>query len=204
MNVSSGRNVEWLSLAPHAHAVQFYNHDEHLLDVLTRHIGTALVAGDAAITIATPAHRELLAARLLARGFDVAVPQAEGRYLAFDATETLARFMRGGWPDRHHFEEAAGEAVDRLMAAAGRETRIAAFGEMVALLWAGGNCEAALRLEELWNEFMKSCNLSLYCAYPMSLFHDTEAGRFLKVCAQHTCVFPAHASPAPSRLTPIS
>jgi len=195
MNVSSGRSAEWSRLAPHAHAVQFYHHDEQLIDVVTRHIGTALVAGDAAMTIATQVHRDLVAERLLARGFDVAVPQAEGRYLALDAGDSLARCMRSGWPDIHRFEEVVGEAVGRLMASAGRDARIAAFGEMVALLWAAGNSDAAIRLEELWNEFMKLRNLSLCCAYPMSLFHDTDAGRFLKVCAQHTCVFPAQPAP---------
>ena len=39
------------------------------------------------------------------------------------------------------------------MARGGR--RIHAFGEMVALLWADGNRDGAIRLEELWNELRK-------------------------------------------------
>ena len=42
------------------HSVQFYVDDAFLLDGLSRFIGTALGAGDAAIVLATQAHREAL------------------------------------------------------------------------------------------------------------------------------------------------
>ena len=45
--------------------MQFYSEDEVLLDEVSRFIGTALGAGDAAIVIATPPHREGLAQRLI-------------------------------------------------------------------------------------------------------------------------------------------
>ncbi len=69
-----------------------------------------------------------------------------------------------------------------------------AFGEMVALLWADGNRKAAVRLEEMWNTFMKTHALSLCCAYPLHSFgSDADASLFLKVCAQHTPVLPAES-----------
>ncbi|HET6314394.1 MAG TPA: hypothetical protein VFH60_11200, partial [Chloroflexia bacterium] len=40
------------------HAVQFYDDDHFLLDALGRFVGSALEAGDAAIVIATEAHRD--------------------------------------------------------------------------------------------------------------------------------------------------
>ena len=45
-------------LDAHAHSVQFYGHDEFLIDELSRFIGSALRKGDAGIIIATQArHR---------------------------------------------------------------------------------------------------------------------------------------------------
>ncbi len=65
---------------------------------------------------------------------------------------------------------------------------------MVALLWADGSRQAAVRLEELWNRFMKTHALSLCCAYPLHSFgSDADASLFLKVCAQHTPVLPAES-----------
>ena len=48
------------------HVTQFYEEDAALLDALVPIIGQALVTGDAAIVLATSAHRTALAERLLA------------------------------------------------------------------------------------------------------------------------------------------
>lgn len=49
-------------------------------------------------------------------------------------------------------------------------SRVRAFGEMVALLWAEGNHGGAIRLEELWNDLQNSHSFALFCAYPMNGF----------------------------------
>src|SRR3981081_673458 len=59
------------------HSVQFYADDSFLLDDLSRFIGTALGAGDAAIVLATPAHREALERRLQARGLSTPSPSGK-------------------------------------------------------------------------------------------------------------------------------
>jgi len=38
------------------------------------------------------------------------------------------------------------------------------FGEMIALLWADKKFEAAIRLEQLWNELSKTHFFDLRCA----------------------------------------
>jgi PAS domain S-box-containing protein len=68
--------------------------------------------------------------------------------------------------------------------------RLHAFGEMVALLCARGQYEAALQLERLWNELAHrishSIDFSLFCAYPWSLFPSVKvANAFQQVCAEH-------------------
>src|ERR687898_1110840 len=101
--------------------------------------------------------------------------------------------MRRGTPDPGLFGElVSGMLADASKAAAGGRGRIAAFGEMVALLWAGGKIDAALELEELWNKMAEQYSFSLCCAYPMSGFlGNPHAAPFLKICALHSHVFPA-------------
>src|SRR5271170_2105522 len=89
--------ARWGDPGHHPHTVQFYGEDAFLLDELSRFVGTSLIAGDAAVVIATQAHRDGLAQRLLSRGFDTAKALEQARYLSLDAAETLAKFMRGGW-----------------------------------------------------------------------------------------------------------
>src|SRR5277367_5760202 len=101
------------------HTVQFYGEDAFLLDELSRFIGTALGAGDAAVVIATKAHREGLAQRLKARGLDAARAAEQGRYVAMDAAETLGKFMRDGWPDAALFMEVLGGVLGQAAAAGG-------------------------------------------------------------------------------------
>ncbi len=94
------------------------------------------------------------------------------------------------WPDEPLFTR----AIESVLARVTKPRDLRAFGEMVALLWADGNRQAAVRLEEMWNTFMKTHALALCCAYPLHSFgSDADASLFLKVCAKHTPVLPAES-----------
>jgi hypothetical protein len=68
---------------------------------------------------------------------------------------------------------------------------------MVAVLWADGKYEQALRLEELWAECVARHDIALCCAYPMDVFKSAgDAAQFLRICAQHSHVFPTPSRPA--------
>jgi signal transduction histidine kinase len=103
--------------------------------------------------------------------------------------------MRDGWPDAERFTAVVGSALGQAAAAAGEgNPHISAFGEMVALLWMQGNAEAAIRLEQLWNDLAQTYSLSLRCAYPMSGFdREYHSDSFLKICAEHSHVIPAES-----------
>lgn len=195
---------------PHGHVVQFYAEDAALLDAISRFVGGALGGGDAAVVIATKSHLSGLEAQLKKRGFDVANAIRQGRYIAADAAETLALFMRDGLPDPASFATAIGSMFDRIMfdrimfdqvmpdqtrvTDGSERPRIYAFGEMVALLWADGNPEAAIRLEGLWNDLARTRSFALRCAYPIKHFNRDEDGEpFLKICAAHSAVIPGES-----------
>src|ERR1700687_2097836 len=97
--------AHWADHKQWAHVVQFYGDDGFLLDELSRFIGTALGAGEAALVIATKEHRDGLPRKLKMWGLDTNWAVAQGRYVALDAAETLSKFMRDGWPDAARFAE---------------------------------------------------------------------------------------------------
>ncbi|HUR61017.1 MAG TPA: GAF domain-containing protein [Candidatus Thermoplasmatota archaeon] len=168
-----------------SHVVQFYRSDDFLLDQVARFLRPGLAAGGPAIVICTPAHRDALLPRLGSL--------ARADLLLLDAEETLARFMVGDSPDPGLFDAVVGRAV---RAAASRGQPVWAFGEMVAILVARGIPQAAIRLEQLWNELGAKTPLSLLCAYPIAAFASHGGSDALQAaCATHTELTPPQDQP---------
>jgi PAS domain S-box-containing protein len=188
----SAKNALPHSLNHSAHSVQFYFEDRLLIEGLAGLVATALVSRDAAIIIASKVHRETLARELKDRDLDTTRAIADGRFVCLDASETLARIMLNGMPEPERFSRLMGGLITKARAAAKSEqVGLVIFGEMVALLWAEGKHQAAIRLEELWNDLAAQYSLSLRCAYPMNGFHKQEhADSFAKICAAHSSVLP--------------
>jgi len=177
------------------HAVQFYERDDFLLEGVTRFVASGISDGDCSIVIATKPHRIDLEARLVRRGLDLNAARRRGSYVALDAADTLAKFMVGAAPDRAKFEQVVGALIDRSIQGPPLR-RVRAFGEMVALLWAGGNPSGAIELERSWNDLAARRPFSLLCGYPMQAFAGSEHDRgFAAVSAAH-----AHVAPTESYL----
>jgi hypothetical protein len=170
------------------HTVQFYEEDQFLVDAVGEFIGSGLDVGQAAIIILTPSHRQLLEAKLRVRGIDLQQAEERGQYVALDAADTLARFMVNDDIDEKRFAEVVGGVFARV---GSRYSRVRAFGEMVALLWADQKPEATIRLEKLWNNFGRLHPFSLLCAYPINAFIKESAGsHFRSICSEHMRVVP--------------
>lgn len=199
MHNPSVQVVPSLNLTPshdqEGHFVQLYTDDGFLIEVLSRFVGGALAVGDASIVLATGGHRVELERRLSARGVDTNKAASQGRYIALDANETLQRFMVNGSVDEGRFLT----LIDGILRQAKRaisseDCRIAVFGYLVALLWADGKAQEAIRVEQLWNELAKSHSFSLLCAYPITGFdNQRHIEPFLKMCSQHSGVVPSES-----------
>jgi len=199
MGLASVPSHNHLSLLPRrnrhghfGHVVRFYTDDSSYLDALHRSVEAVHKAGDAAVIIATEAHRTGLTSRLKASGLDTARAIQDGRFVFLDAAETLSRFMSGGMPDPVSFADVIGAYIERTrkMTETG-SGQVSAFGEMVAVLWAEGKFDAALELERLWNQLAETHSFTLHCAYPMKGFNREEHGEFfLKICAEHSGIVP--------------
>src|SRR5581483_10944429 len=107
--------TDWTQIGDTGHAVQFYEHDDSLTELLAAYVGTAVVKGDGAIVIATRKHCEDLRAGLARRGLNLDIATSQGRYEALDAAETLGRIStEAGWPDRDRFRSVIGDVIERI------------------------------------------------------------------------------------------
>jgi hypothetical protein len=172
------------------HEVGFYSDDRHFLDDITRFIGTALKAGNAAIVVATESHRDSLLPRLQAYGLDIGTAIEQGRYIAVDAADALSTFMINGMLDPVRYLNLFRDLiVTAAEAAKGEPARVAVFGEGVHLLWAQGNAEAAIQVEGLCNQLAKACDVEILCGYPLRRVQGgMESHIYEKICAEHSAV----------------
>jgi PAS domain S-box-containing protein len=155
-------------------------------------LGAGLEAGEAAVVIATEPHLAELETLLAARGIDVGSARSAGHYVELEALGTLSELMRNGMPDPSRFAAVVGGALQRAMG--GVRPRVRAFGEMVALLCADDDVEAAIRLEELWSDLARELPLSVRCAYPVAAFgRSADFEPFAKICNEHSRVLPAES-----------
>src|SRR5438270_13508244 len=96
---------------PPEHVVQFYQNDKFLIDAVSGFVGSALAAGDAAVLIATAAHREGVEQVLRKRGLEIGQAARQGRFIALDATDTPAQFMVERLPDEGRFRKVIGATL---------------------------------------------------------------------------------------------
>jgi len=174
-----------------SHIVQFYTNDAFLVDCLSQFVCSGLGAGEAVIVITTKKHREGLMRSLEVRGIDVTGAVEQGRCIVLDAAETLSKFMDGDLPNERKFQSVIGSLIRKAETTVPGQ-RVAVFGEMVGLLWEKKKFNAALRLEQLWNELSKTHFFYLRCAYPTSGFQGKQKGEpYSAICAEHSVVIPA-------------
>lgn len=143
--------------------------------------------------IATESHRIGLVQRLKAQGVDVDAAFQQGVYVSLDAADTLSKFVGDDWPDSARFLKAFTSLVEAVSKEAKvQHSRVAIFREGVALLWARGKRDAAIRIEQLSNDLAKALDVDILCAYPISGFHGEEEDKqaFQTICAEHSAVYP--------------
>lgn len=173
------------------HCVQIHHSDAKSLG---RNVGTYLArplkSGGCALIVATPEHTESIHAQLRRHRVGVQRALDEGRLVCLDASETLSRFMVGGYPDPEKFDRVVGTLVRTLVArSAGGQLR--AYGEMVGLLWTQNQFPAAIRLEQLWNRLRKALPFSLYCGYSIDVFGREFEPRLIEaLLSAHTHLLP--------------
>ena len=175
---------------PRHHEVGFFSEDRHFLSHVRGFIAAALKAGNAAIVIATESHRERLLLELQAEGMDMRAAIEEGRYIPLDAADALSKFMVDGMPDSVRFLELLGDLiVTAREAAKGEHAGVSVFGECVHVLWAQGNAEAAIQVEELGNKLTQIHAVDILCGYSVGTVEKRmDNAVFQRICSEHSAV----------------
>jgi len=84
----------------------------------------------------------------------------------------LSSLLVNGEPDRDRFRSIIGTLLADVCAR--NPAGVAVYGEMVGILWSTGRVDAALRLEELWNELQHELPFSLLCGYLVNVNGDSS------------------------------
>jgi hypothetical protein len=177
------------------HIVQFYEDESFVVENVSYLAAKALAAGDSAVLVATGTHLELINEQIARFGLNLGALRESGRYVTVNAAEALSQFMVDGRPDKAKFGDVIGGIV-RSAANNSAKDFVFVFGEMVALLCAAGNADAAVRLEQLWNSLAEQHRFSLYCAYSLSsLGSEPDANALIQICAEHALTILTKTSP---------
>ena len=167
------------------HFAQLHRDPQALTDAVTLYLQTGLRRGNGVVVIATPHHIDLFLTRLREDELDPATYLKSGQLEVHDAAATLKQFMRNDTPDWEDFRDAIGTVLNRVQLCGRGTTR--AYGEMVNLLWQGGDQQAAIRLEEYWNELARLYPFSLFCSYMLDVHqHGSYSGPLEEIGRTHS------------------
>ena len=175
------------SAQPCDHIVQLYTDDGFLTRAVTQFVGAGLLAGEAAVIVATPPHIRALDAQLGLQ-VEVAAVRARDQLVVFDAETCLAGLLVNGRLDRDQFLGFVNPMLDRAEAAGNGRVRV--FGEMVNLL-CGRDPQAAAELEALWSGVLTTRSVCLLCAYRLDNFdRHVHRGLLHQISRSHSHVVP--------------
>ena len=167
------------------HFAQLHRDPQALTEAVTLYLQTGLRRGNGVVVIATPGHVDLFLNTMRSDDMDPGVYLKSGQLELHDAELTLRKFMRHDVPDWEEFRDAMSSVFERVRAFGRGTTR--AYGEMVDLLWREGKQDAAIRLEDYWNELARLYPFSLFCSYMLDVHqHDTYCGPLEEIGRTHS------------------
>jgi hypothetical protein len=180
--------------------VHVYTDHDDLVESVAAFVSSGLNVGAPAILVVTPQHLSSVSARLAASGWS----DTGDMLVVADAESTLDAILENGVVSASAFEDVVGPLLDRSASRfPGQTARV--FGEMVDLLCARGEIDAAVALEELWEAALCTRDFTLLCAYELDLFdRAAQVGPLPRICSLHTQIQPAHDSGRLSRAVDLA
>jgi anti-sigma regulatory factor (Ser/Thr protein kinase) len=172
------------------HRVKFHESDSELVTTAAHFLSDALGAGGRAVVIATPQHRREIEKELTALGHSLFGKEKPKRYLGLDAASALETIRIGAKIDPKRFDVAIGDVMVEAAEAGGP---LAAFGEMVDLLWEEGLAATALELEEEWNLLADRLSFRLLCGYSLERKYAQEFSTARLLCLAHSRLIPPNS-----------
>lgn len=176
------------------HDVQFYDSQELLAQSVARFLADGVRAGQPLIVTARKPLWAQIGQQLRRFDIDAAQLHNDGRCVYFDSRTALRAFMQGRHPDGELFFATIGDVFRKTIG--GRAYIVVrAFGDMVDVLSSDGKVEAAVELEDLWNDLAARHAFSLLCAYSTAhTLTTTRTHDLTQICGRHQHVIQAHDS----------
>lgn len=169
------------------HEVEFYPDEASLVDGFAGIMEDVMESGNEVAFFGTKLHHASLLERFRSDGVDIDAPIERGSYNFSEVAEALLQIMGSDdMPDRDRCTQAFN---DLILTAAKNGRRVALFGELAPILLAAGKLEAAIQLEHLTAEFLRTHDMDVFCGYLSGGFADAESGPvFHRLCAEHLVV----------------
>lgn len=166
------------------HLLYFFEKEAFAGDTVAAYLERGLIAGERLLILAVAAHAREIVTALEVRGWR---DLGEDRLHVCDADDALARIMAGGMPDRDRFRSLLGEFLAQWP---GVPVRV--YGEMGDVLHLSGNPDAALALEDLWEEVLREQAIRLLCAGTIDAFLDPATNdRLFELISRHADAYPS-------------
>ena len=151
----------------HIHALAHEESEEFLCERVSHFLCEGLERGERLLVITTPPHWSAFQVRLRQRRVDVDELLRSGRLAMLDAKEAIGQFMIDGRADWTRFLSTFGAHLESVRGQPEAPLRV--FAELVDLLWRAGHPEAALEVEEFWNELAGLHRLEVLCVFDLHL-----------------------------------
>jgi hypothetical protein len=136
--------------------------------------------------VATGSRKDNILQRLQEDGFDIHTAIEKKRYVFVDAADILCTFMVDDLVDPVRFLRVAGDLLTlSAKATAKKQPRVALCGECASALWARGNADAAIEVEQLCNELAKTYDVDILCGFSLSSFsREEDRQMFERICRE--------------------
>jgi hypothetical protein len=164
------------------HVVTFFDSEASRAAAIAAFVLDGLTKNEPVAVLATGTHWEAVVRAAGERAALISQAFSDGVLAFLDAEVLLYDISRAGVPNRELFRRAIGQLQRSL-----RGGRVRVYGELVDLLAARGDLDAAVRLEQLWNELLDREPITLLCGYDATVFApDRAAARLRSVCECHS------------------
>lgn len=160
------------------HLAVLYGSDDFIVAHVASFVAEGLAGGEHVVVVCTKPHWSLVASRL-ERSTDTYGRATRDQRLVFvDAQEVLDAISVNGSVSVARF----GEMLEPLLTP-GAKTRI--YGEVVSLLAASGEIDAAIRLERLGHELAHTRGISVLCGYQSNAARPLSVAATARVVEMH-------------------
>jgi hypothetical protein len=150
------------------HVAQFLRGSDALMESAFVFLEAGLRRGDSVLLIASVPRVEQLFDRLESAKLHPTSLADSGQLALMDSAPIIEQLTEIGGTESARFRSLLGPVLERLRPY-GRGTRV--YSEVAGELWAFGETQAAIRVEDLWNALAGVHTFSLFCGYTM----DTQS-----------------------------